>query len=673
MVISTTPINNCIICNYHSRNTNSGRKLCTVPSNIIHDLYLKKVIIKCGSQICQHVCLDIYRFKQIKHKDLYQTEIYSPYKHNISNKYLTESATFASNLLNKYQQSRQQIEELKQNIINLEKRVVPYSKYSRVKLVKDYDYASEAKTIPKKDKSNCWNNHVQYQLMSEADCKMHTGFDRSVIIKQAEICGTIPELVFHLRCWIYRYEPRVLHAARFGWSPDKLSTWMFGHTLPLMHKKYAKAVLVSDRETQFFTRQVIHNKCPNFPYHIRRIPRDADVNFMTIDSTYQFIEEINTDFMIRKHTTNMHKHANLIKIHIWCCGNGQPTFAQYIYGDGYHADGKAFAAALNKSHMEKCKKVLIKKQKLQKNEKKLKKNKNNITTNIINNSNKKKIDNKSELLNKKNKEALKKIERSLKIIEKELNKIEEKLKKCSFTDLSDIAAYENLRRLIKIYDQIVCDAGYHLRHRHPALKSHGKAPANDDEGGQVSVVQATHKRGMMAIRNGQERMHHVAKCNKFCRSKINGHDIWKIPKVWDIVLSDIVYGDVKLSKDSDTSLALAALLQDLQYCVINPIDIFWLDKKVEAKNRNKAKPTNQAVTTDHKNKCIVEVGDIKYCQICGVKYNSQTWADHQKTDHHLEMRAKWWDVADNTQSQRSRKSQSQRSRKSQSQTSRKSQ
>ena len=57
-----------------------------------------------------------------------------------------------------------------------------------------------------------------HELFSESDCQIHTGFNRKIRIKQARTCQWQPELTFHLRHWIYAYQPRVLHANHFGWS-----------------------------------------------------------------------------------------------------------------------------------------------------------------------------------------------------------------------------------------------------------------------------------------------------------------------------------------------------------------------------------------------------------------------------------------------------------------------
>ena len=333
----------------------------TVPVNIVRDLYFnQKIIIKCNSKICELKCFEDYKNDNITAKDLHKIDIYKPTVDSLSNKFHIQIINY--NEKQKKQQMKNQhfIKKQEIRINELSKNTVKYSKYSRIEIsnIDEYDYDAELKSIPNKDKSNCWNNHIMYDLMSEWDCKIYTGFDRKTIIKQARICEWKPELIFHVRHWIYRYEPRVLHAQHFGWSTEKLTKWMFRKTLPIMHQKYAKKVLVSQNEAQYYTREIIHQNCPDFVYKIRHIDKESNKNVITIDSTYQYCQAIQTDFKIRKHCTNMHKHTTLLKIHIWSCANGQPIYAQYVYGDGYHADGKTFAAALNKYHLKKCKKAI---------------------------------------------------------------------------------------------------------------------------------------------------------------------------------------------------------------------------------------------------------------------------------------------------------------------------
>ena len=83
----------------------------------------------------------------------------------------------------------------------------------------------------------------------------------------------------------------------------------------------------------------------------------------------------------------------------------------------------------------------------------------------------------------------------------------------------------NLQELIDLIDHIVCDNGYRLRDGHPSVKMPNSQPTKDDEfGNQTSVLAAAHKRGLMAIRNGHERINGWCKRNNY-RTIINVNDI----------------------------------------------------------------------------------------------------------------------------------------------------
>ncbi|MAP25006.1 MAG: hypothetical protein CMM87_05690 [Rickettsiales bacterium] len=243
-MISLTPTTNCIICNVHKKR----RKLKTVPSKIVCHLYVvEKVIIKCNSKMCASKCFKKFKFDdnnniKITVKDLHKIDIYKPKIHSLSYKFHIQIINHIQKY-KKQQRKNQQLINKQQKIINeLSEKNFLTSKYSRIDIsnIENYDYDAELESIPKSDKSNSWKNHIMYDLFSESDCQIHTGFDRKTIIKQARICQWHPELTFHLRHWIYAYQPRVLHANHFGWSAEKLTKWMFRKTLPIMHQRYAK-------------------------------------------------------------------------------------------------------------------------------------------------------------------------------------------------------------------------------------------------------------------------------------------------------------------------------------------------------------------------------------------------------------------------------------------------
>ena len=268
--------------------------------------------------MCAFQCFKKYKFDDddginITAKDLHKIEIYKPKVHSLSNKFHIQIINHIQKHKKQQQKNQQLIDKQKKLINELSSKNLISSKYTRFDIsnIEKYDYDAELESIPKTEGSNSWNNHIMYKLFAEADCKIHTGFDRTTIIKQARICKWHPELIFHARHWIYRYQPRVLHAQHFGWSVGKLTHWMLGITLPIMHQRYAKKVLVSANKAQYYTREIIHQNCPDFVYKIRHISKDSDKNIITTDSTYQFCQAIQTNFQIRKHCTNMHKHATL--------------------------------------------------------------------------------------------------------------------------------------------------------------------------------------------------------------------------------------------------------------------------------------------------------------------------------------------------------------------------
>ena len=54
---------------------------------------------------------------------------------------------------------------------------------------------------------------------------MFSGFERSTIIEQAQICEWNSECTFHLRHLIYRYNPRKYNATLFGLSESTVNQW----------------------------------------------------------------------------------------------------------------------------------------------------------------------------------------------------------------------------------------------------------------------------------------------------------------------------------------------------------------------------------------------------------------------------------------------------------------
>ena len=212
------------------------------------------------------------------------------------------------------------------------------------------------------------------------------------------------------------------------------------------------------------------------------------------------------------------------------------------------------------------------------------------------------------------------------------------LSHCSFTNMSIVKELEILQKLIDIYDQIVCDNGYRLRHGHPSLKMPKQSPAVNDQGGQVTPLAAAHKRGCMAVRNGHERVNGWIKRYKFCRCKIHAWDIPKLPSVWRIGLGDMVRYGITLTTDSESMTLLSEKIIDMMHVAVNQMDIYWTDLKF--KNQAK-KASNKTAQSNLKKDLVVKVGDVDYCMICDEKYPKGTiWSEHKESDKHKACRNK---------------------------------
>ena len=434
-------------------------------------------------------------------------------------------------MINMHQKMTQTLNQQQDAIGNLQKQIVPSRKHSRMKIDDEYDYEREKKFIPGQS-TNKWRNRVVYDLMSEADCYKFTGFSRSTIIDQAEIAGVIPECCFHLRHFIYAYPTRELHAQTFGWTRKTLSL-VVDETLAKMSRYYAKPVLLNDNpsDEQYWSKSLIHDNTPDYVFRLRQIDKDDEKcpNVVTVDSTYQYTQQVQTDQDIRKKQLNIHKYSTLIKIHLWACTNGAPIYAQYMFSDGYHGDGKIFAASLNEAHVKKCKLAI------------------------------------------------------------ETGKLDDTH---SFRKLKIVKELQNLQKLIDFHTHVICDNGYRLRDGHPCLKMPGQAPASDDQDGQVTPLAAAHKRGIMAVRNGHERINGWCKRNKFCRTTIAAEDIPRVPDIWNMVLADMIYGDIQLSKDDMNSGELCDRIMDMMHVAINPMDAFWNDNQSNKKSKKVKKSIN---------------------------------------------------------------------------------
>ena len=65
--------------------------------------------------------------------------------------------------------------------------------------------------------------------------------------------------------------------------------------MPIIHQRCAKKVLVSQNKAQYYTREIIHQNCPDFVYKMRHVSIKSDKIIITTDSTCQFCQAIQTD------------------------------------------------------------------------------------------------------------------------------------------------------------------------------------------------------------------------------------------------------------------------------------------------------------------------------------------------------------------------------------------
>ena len=337
--------NECVGCG------STRRRLRSVSNKLRDEFWTKrKLIIKHCQKICQNCA-------EQRHLFLFKTQKFNK-NHSLSQKWLERIQHHQHKSQQQIQLLKQKIKKQQDEIDKLKKKHIKNTRYARIKPVKDEEYETERQLIPQQASSK-WTNHLQYELLAESDCQYFTGFSRSKIIKQAKKCSTRPELVFQLRVRFKHYLPKQLQSQIFGWSATNLTKYM-DTTLDLMHQKYAKPMLVNSQKSaaQYQTRDRIKKNTPKFAYRLREIDETEDKIIVLCDSTYQYVDTVQSCHDIRKKTTNMHKYRKLIKNHIFSCANGQPIYGLCVFGDGYHADGPIFESILNKAYVEKCEKAI---------------------------------------------------------------------------------------------------------------------------------------------------------------------------------------------------------------------------------------------------------------------------------------------------------------------------
>ena len=144
--------------------------------------------------MCESQCFKKYNNHNITVQDLHKIDVYKPSVHSLSNRFNIKIINYIEKLKKQQRKNQKLIKKQEIRINEFSKyNFKSSSKYSRIDIsnIHKYDYEADLKSIPKIDKSNCWNNRIMYSLMSEFDCKIHTGFDRTTIIKQAKYVNGI--------------------------------------------------------------------------------------------------------------------------------------------------------------------------------------------------------------------------------------------------------------------------------------------------------------------------------------------------------------------------------------------------------------------------------------------------------------------------------------------------
>ena len=328
----------CILCHKCERNRNTyiksnGRSykkstkiaLKHVPQTIKSVLLKELIIIKSCHVICNPCCrilnADITSNGCILENNVQNLslEIYSGTKHIIERS-LMQKFVWHSLLL---QDKQQEINELERNMQDLQNSDnFRSNKRTRIRYeCKDKDkfdaeinlLRTQRKKLENKTakqlrqegylKSNRWKNRINYDLISEFDCLMYTGFFKSTIVKQARICEWNPVLIFHARWFIYRYHPRRLQAIYFGLTHAQIITYI-KKTLARMNERYALPRLINDRSIneQPYTWKKIHDMTPDWCYKLRELIKDHCLcpNIITADGTYQYCKTPQTDQDSRK-------------------------------------------------------------------------------------------------------------------------------------------------------------------------------------------------------------------------------------------------------------------------------------------------------------------------------------------------------------------------------------
>ncbi len=383
-------------------------------------------------------------------------------------------------------------------------------------------------------RSNRTWNRIQYKNLTNRDCYVWTGFTKRQLIKQAQEVSLPPEDIFLCRVRIYRYYTYTEQEMIFGYSGTSLKR-NFILTLEILYTKYAKPRLLNASGAPPGISRNIINQChtPQFVKKVRGLDeetRQDDQKSIVInqDSTYQYCEYIHTNHTIFKAIKSAHKKVPLLKIHIWSCTDGRPIWAVVCYSDFDHADGDIFSTCLNKQHLDAC------------------------ITDLENHPY-------STL-----KETMARHER----------------KHLCFHDLDICQQMRLLQELMNDpADNLISDNGY--KTKDGRLKMPAEPPQGDDK--RITTAAASWRRSITLIRQTCERMHAWCKRNNFCQQRIRVQDIQYVNKVWNVVMADIKFLEVKLMKDSYETNRFVDLLLALRFVLKAPIEKYYIPSYASGK------------------------------------------------------------------------------------------
>ena len=235
------------------------------------------------------------------------------------------------------------------------------SKYYSVERNKLYQFELKATTekynINKfKYYTNKYKNNINFDLITNSDCKIWTGLTKHDVINRAEFCQLIPEDIFMVRVRIYRYFPYELMSHIFGRSKSNIRQHIV-KCIPIIAIKYAKKFLINVRnlpQHQYWNRIKLVETNSKFAKRLRGIKDNDDIFIGTEDSTHQYIQTPQTDHLLRRRLNNAHKKRHLVKVHIWCTSTGRPIYALTCLSDGKHNDGRIFNSLFDTRYHQAC-------------------------------------------------------------------------------------------------------------------------------------------------------------------------------------------------------------------------------------------------------------------------------------------------------------------------------